>query len=557
MCRRILPLLIFGFLTITFADSAVQTDWSGGPGLLGPVTDWNNEFFMDTDVSYSNPSDLVLQPLEHTVDGDFDGAYSVYSADVNGDGYMDVLGAAVFANDITWWENVDGSGTSWTEHIVDGDFDGAHSVFSADVNGDGYMDVLGAAEQDDDITWWENVDGSGTSWTEHTVDGNFLCAASVFSADVNGDGYMDVLGACYSYNDENITWWENVGGSGTSWMEHTVDTYFNGAFSVHSADVNGDGYMDVLGAARWANDITWWENVDGSGTSWTEHTVNGQFGGARSVFSADVNGDGYMDVLGAAAGADDITWWENLDGSGTSWTEHTVDGQFNGAHSVYSADVNGDGDMDVLGAAWEADDITWWDLTEYLSDGSLESSILYTQSDPDWQWVDWTCSTPPGTSVSFQVRASDDYMNMGVWSDTLSDPYSLEGILIDNDSYFQYRAIVQTSDPNATPIINDVTVSWNPVSIGDTTEPIPPGIALLPIAPNPSSAPAVRFSLPEPASIELSIFDLSGRLCCEIHGDDYSPGYHDVVLRDLSPGIYFCRMTSGDFTATQRFVVIE
>jgi len=608
MCRRILPLLIFGFLTITFADSAVQTDWSGGPGLLGPVTDWNNEFFMDTDVSYSNPSDLVLQPLEHTVDGDFDGAYSVYSADVNGDGYMDVLGAAVFANDITWWENVDGSGTSWTEHIVDGDFDGAHSVFSADVNGDGYMDVLGAAEQDDDITWWENVDGSGTSWMEHTVDGNFLCAASVFSADVNGDGYMDVLGACYSYNDENITWWENVGGSGTSWMEHTVDTYFNGAFSVHSADVNGDGYMDVLGAARWANDITWWENVDGSGTSWTEHTVNGQFGGARSVFSADVNGDGYMDVLGAAAGADDITWWENLDGSGTSWTEHTVDGQFNGAHSVYSADVNGDGfmdvlgaasnanditwwenvdgsgtswtehtvdgqfngahsvysadvngdgDMDVLGAAWEADDITWWDLTEYLSDGSLESSILYTQSDPDWQWVDWTCSTPPGTSVSFQVRASDDYMNMGVWSDTLSDPYSLEGILIDNDSYFQYRAIVQTSDPNATPIINDVTVSWNPVSIGDTTEPIPPGIALLPIAPNPSSAPAVRFSLPEPASIELSIFDLSGRLCCEIHGDDYSPGYHDVVLRDLSPGIYFCRMTSGDFTATQRFVVIE
>jgi len=611
---RILPLLISGFITITFADSAVQTDWSGGPGVLGPVLDWGNEFYMYTGMSYSNPSALVLQktmlliPLEHTVAGNFGGAWSIFSADVNGDGYIDVLGAAGYADDITWWENADGSGISWTEHIVDDDFDGAQSVFSADVNGDGYMDVLGAATAAGDITWWENVGGSGTSWTEHTVDGYFGGAWSIFSADVNGDGYMDVLGAAYFADD--ITWWENVDGSGTSWTEHTVDGDFDGAQSVHSADVNGDGYMDILGAASIADDITWWENVDGSGTSWTEHTVDGAFDCAQSVYSTDVNGDGYMDVLGSARNADDITWWENVGGSGTSWTEHTVDGDFDGAHSVYSADVNGDGYMDVLGAAayadditwWENvggsgvswtehtvdgnfngarsvystdfngdgymdvlgaanldDDITWWDLTNgYTPDGWLESSILYVQSDPDWQWVDWTCSTPAGTSVSFQVRASDDYMNMGVWSDTLSDPCSLEGILIDNDSYFQYRAIVQTSDPNATPIINDVTVSWNPVSIEDITEPIPPGITFLPITPNPvAGSPVIRFGLPEPNSVNISIFDLSGRLISEIHGNDYSPGYHDVLLGDMSPGVYFCRMISDDFKATQRFVVIE
>jgi len=317
---RILPLLIFGFLTFTYADSALQTDWSGGPGVLGPVTDWGNEFHMDTDMSYSNPSDLVLLPLEHIVDGDFNSARSVYSADVNGDGYMDVLGAA--GNDITWWENVSGSGTSWTEHTVDWNFDGAVSVYSADVNGDGYMDVLGA------VTWWENVGGSGTSWTEHTVNGNFDYAYSVFSADVNGDGYMDVLGAAAYACD--ITWWENVGGSGTSWTEHTVDGDFDGAHSVYSADVNGDGYMDVLGAANLADDITWWENVGGSGTSWTEHTVDGDFNGAVSVYSADVNGDGYMDVLGAAYGANDITWWENVGHLvGERWRlGHKLDGTY-------------------------------------------------------------------------------------------------------------------------------------------------------------------------------------------------------------------------------------
>lgn len=43
---------------------------------------------------------------------DFDGAISVYFSDINGDGYMDVLGAAILDHDITWWENNDGSGTS-------------------------------------------------------------------------------------------------------------------------------------------------------------------------------------------------------------------------------------------------------------------------------------------------------------------------------------------------------------------------------------------------------------------------------------------------------------
>ncbi len=38
------------------------------------------------------------------------------------------------------------------------------------------------------------------------------------------------------------------------------------------------------------------------------------------------------------------------------FTEHTIAGDFYGAWSVYAADIDGDGDMDVLGAAYEADD---------------------------------------------------------------------------------------------------------------------------------------------------------------------------------------------------------
>lgn len=282
---------------VSFAGTATQTDWSGGDGVIGPVIDWGDQFYSDTDVNWSSdPGEVSLgySPVEHTVDGSFDGANSVYAQDVDGDGDMDVLGAAYLDDDITCWENDDGSGTSWTEHTIDGSFDRATSVYAQDVDGDGYMDVLGTASGDDDeITWWENVDGSGTSWTEHTLDGSFHGARSVYAEDVDGDGDMDVLGAAYL--DDCITWWENDDGSGTSWTEHTVDGNFAGAWSVHAQDVNGDGDMDVLGAAWGDDDITWWENYDGSGTSWTEHTFV-DFYGPQSVYAQDVDGDGYMDV---------------------------------------------------------------------------------------------------------------------------------------------------------------------------------------------------------------------------------------------------------------------
>jgi hypothetical protein len=39
-----------------------------------------------------------------------------------------------------------------------------------------------------------------------------------------------------------------------------VDAWFSGAFSVYAADVDGDGDMDVLGAACYDDAITWWES---------------------------------------------------------------------------------------------------------------------------------------------------------------------------------------------------------------------------------------------------------------------------------------------------------
>ena len=607
MYKIFLPFLIISSITITYADSAVQTDWSGGDEILGPVLDWSNQFHQSMDIDWSDfPGTLLLMRsiMEHTIDGSFNGAVSVYSEDIDNDGDMDVLGAAMNADDITWWENLDGSGTSWTEHTICGDFDGVRCVYSEDIDDDGDMDILGAAFDADDITWWENTDGLGTSWTEHTVDLDYDGACSVHSEDIDGDGDMDILGAASDADD--ITWWENVNGFGTEWTEHLIDGNFDEAIDVYSEDIDGDGDMDVLGAAHRADDITWWENVDGSGSSWTEHTVDGDFNSAMSVFSEDMDGDGDMDVLGAASTAWDIIWWENEDGLGISWTEHIIDGDFEFAKSVYSEDMDGDGDMDVLGAGydifrwWENEtgsgtswiehtvegnfqtaisifsedidgdgdmdilgadfslgDIIWWDIGgPFLPGGLLDSSILDTQMYADWDYLDWNSQTPSGTSVSVQVRASDDHTVMGNWSVILTAPCSLEGILNDGDRYVQYRTIFETSNPDTTPTLNDITISWDPLGISGNTG--PHSFEMLPFYPNPTtSAPSVRFGLPEASSVELFIFDVSGRLVSAIPTEEYAPGYHSLVLDALSPGIYFCRLISGDSMETQCFVVIE
>ncbi|MEM7048303.1 MAG: FG-GAP-like repeat-containing protein [Acidobacteriota bacterium] len=297
--------------------------------------------------------------------------FKLLAADLDGDGDLDLAGASRRDDVVGWWENrtPHRSAVFPDERTIGTGLQRASSVTTADIDGDGDLDVLTAAELRDEVACWENTSGTGTAWTKTTIDGGFLGARSVAAADLDGDGDLDALGAAFHANA--VDWWENTAGDCTSWIRHQVATGFRAAWDAQAADLDRDGDLDIIAMALWADDIAWWENTLGDGSVWTRHDIALDFDGAASVLASDIDRDGDIDLVGAAAHGDDIAWWENTAGDGSVWVHRDLIRDLDGASSVAAADIDRDGDIDILSAAQHEDAITWWENT--MGDGSAWS----------------------------------------------------------------------------------------------------------------------------------------------------------------------------------------
>ena len=91
--------------------------------------------------------------------------------------------------------------------------------------------------------------------------------------------------------------------------------------------------------------------MDGKGTFGSQQIVSTSASSAYSVFAADLDGDGDMDLASASSDDNKIAWYENTDGKGTFGSQQIVSTSANGAESVFAADLDGDGDMDLASAS--------------------------------------------------------------------------------------------------------------------------------------------------------------------------------------------------------------
>ncbi len=299
--------------------------------------------------------------IDHTIDvlSSGDRAYGVATADVDGDGDTDVVATLYGTGDILWWEH-DGAPTPadhWTAHTIDSTMGGAIAVAAGDLDGDGDVDVAGVGHTADRLSWYER---SGATWTEHLVLGSWNGAQSVRVVDMDHDGDLDLLASAYYADD--VTWFENVAGDASSWIQRVVAGTFNGARSAAAGDFDGDGDYDVVAAGDLADVIDWWRNDGCHRTNGMEYwqTIRDQMMGADAVAIGDINRDGLMDIVGSAYDGNSITALLGAFPHLNSWWQNDVTTGLNGVEDVALADIDRDGDLDIVAAASGANTVTWW-----------------------------------------------------------------------------------------------------------------------------------------------------------------------------------------------------
>ena len=587
------------------AEFVTQTDWSGGPGVPGPSGVWGSSFLRAGGIDwYSDTGQICLQPGNYSIiEGYAEPAEGICAADIDGDGDQDVIRHS--ANTIVWYENPGQAEPFWTGHFIattassdgcmtsaDIDSNGSPDIIEAsggkiwiytnfdqgasfqkssisvsadglpdtgDIDGDGDIDVAGVEHDSGDVFWCENLNGAGTSWGVEVIHDyayhDPTCACVV---DLDCDGCMDV--AVSLVWSGKIHWYRNAEGTGRVWEQNLVDEdMFISVYWLDAADIDDDGDPDLLGTSSIGNEaVGLCRNLDGQGTSWSDTVILGGLHGRCASF-ADIDGDGDLDVCYDLQWGDNdsVEWAENLDGSGYTWERHIVTQPFDDPECLFCLDLDGDAENDELVVSSSGSGgLRWWTLDMFSTAPEiLESSILYLVDDPEWAAVSWSSDTPPGTAATFQVRASDDFSDMGDWSDTIASPCGLSGILSDSDSYLQYRVILETEDAFLTPVLSDVTFSWNSLSVED--ERVPADIELRALS-NPSAGfPSISFGLPRDMEASLAIYDLAGRVVSREEPSYFNAGWHTVRLGELAPGVYFARLEAGETQAVLQFVVLE
>lgn len=199
-------------------------------------------------------------------------------------------------------------------------------------------------------------------------------AASVLTADVNGDRRLDLVVANSGSNTVSV-----LLGNGDGTFQPPVGYGVgSGPYSVAIGDFNGDGRLDLVVANNGSNDVS---VLLGNGDGTFQGAVNYPGGsGPWSVAVGDFNGDGRLDVAVANYGSGAVSVFLG-NGNGTFQPAVSYGGDAaQNATSVAVGDFNGDGKLDlivtlsgpnVVGVLLGAGDGTFQPAAYYVAQGYI------------------------------------------------------------------------------------------------------------------------------------------------------------------------------------------
>ncbi|MGA7620669.1 FG-GAP-like repeat-containing protein, partial [Candidatus Binatus sp.] len=243
-----------------------------------------------------------------------------------------------------------------------------NSVTVADVNGDGMPDLIVANAGDDTVSVLLNTTAPGAAMPSFATQQTFAVGShpiSVTVADVNGDGMPDLIVANEFDGTLSVLLNTTAPGAATPSFA-TQQTFAAGSLprSVTAADINGDGMPDLIVANAGDDTVSVLLNTTVPGATTPSFATQQTFavgGGAASVTAADVNGDGEPDLIVANEGDTTVSVLLNITAPGATTPSFAPQQTFatgSSPISVTAADVNGDGKPDLIVANYGSNTVS-------------------------------------------------------------------------------------------------------------------------------------------------------------------------------------------------------
>lgn len=176
---------------------------------------------------------------------------------------------------------------------------------------------------------------------------------NINAGDFNNNGDIDLVANSGALNQINI-YYNNQDFQFTSVTN--IHSYFEN-HDVHPVDIDGDGDLDVVASLITQNTPSntsddrvalFMNNGPESNPTYTESTISASINGARDVFPADLDGDGDSDVIAVSLVSGTLTWFRNDEGSFLS--NFNITSSATNVSGVHASDLNNDGLLDVLSA---------------------------------------------------------------------------------------------------------------------------------------------------------------------------------------------------------------